>query len=419
MLVQFTFNNFKSFRDEVTLDMTASGISEHKNHVADIANDKILKIAAIYGANASGKSNIYDAYKYMTYYVVNSFKFGGEDTSESENNYLNPTPFIFDGSSKNEASSFEIFFVDNEDKTAKTYQYGFKLKSNEVIEEWLYYKSKTSKDYRSIFYRNKDEKNQYDGIKKGSDNIEMSLEKETLIVSLGSKLKISKLKMVRDWFMKNELVDFGNPAENYLLSRIIPKDFIDEKDEQMAVIKYLSTFDDAIKDFDVERKQTDGNKNRIKINAFHKMIDSDDLGVLPFKDESSGTLKMFALYAPIKSVLEKGSTLFIDELNTRLHPLLVRNIILMFSNPKLNLNNAQLLFTTHDSWQLSNDVLRRDEIWFVDKSSDGVSDLFSLIDFVDNEGGKIRKDEMYSKNYLLGKYGAIPILKSFNILKGE
>lgn len=108
---------------------------------------------------------------------------------------------------------------------------------------------------------------------------------------------------------------------------------------------------------------------------------------------------------------------FIDELNARLHPLLVRNFLLTFLNPEINKNHAQLLFTTHDTWQLSNQLLRRDEIWFVEKDERGVSELYSLADFVDEEGSRIRKDESYEKNYMVGKYGAIPMLKALDIFK--
>ena len=108
---------------------------------------------------------------------------------------------------------------------------------------------------------------------------------------------------------------------------------------------------------------------------------------------------------------------FVDELNARLHPLLVRVFLIMFLNPETNPHHAQLVFTTHDSWQLSNDLLRRDEIWFTEKASSGVSTLYSLADFVDNDGAKIRKDENYEKNYLLGKYGAIPTLKCLDMFK--
>ena len=149
------------------------------------------------------------------------------------------------------------------------------------------------------------------------------------------------------------------------------------------------------------------------------MIDSDAIAEIPLGTESAGTLKMFALYPELQEVLEKGSVFFIDELNARLHPLLVRNFLLTFLNPEININHAQLVFTTHDTWQLSNQLLRRDEIWFVEKDENGISSLYSLADFIDDDGTRIRKDENYEKNYLIGKYGAIPSLKSITFLKEE
>ena len=128
-------------------------------------------------------------------------------------------------------------------------------------------------------------------------------------------------------------------------------------------------------------------------------------------------MKMFSLFPELQEVLKKGSVFFIDELNARLHPLLVRTFLLTFLNPEINTNHAQLVFTTHDSWQLSNNLLRRDEIWFTEKDGNGVSTLYSLADFSDEDGVKIRKDENYEKNYLLGKYGAIPNLKNFNMFR--
>ena len=126
-----------------------------------------------------------------------------------------------------------------------------------------------------------------------------------------------------------------------------------------------------------------------------------------------------SMHRELQEVLEKGSVFFIDELNARLHPLLVRNFLLTFLNPEINTNHAQLVFTTHDTWQLSNQLLRRDEIWFVEKDERGVSTLYSLADFVDEAGSRIRKDESYEKNYLIGKYGAIPTLKSIDIFKED
>ena len=149
------------------------------------------------------------------------------------------------------------------------------------------------------------------------------------------------------------------------------------------------------------------------------MTDSQEMAAIPLKMESSGTLKMFALYPSLKDVLDNGSTLFIDELNARLHPLLVRNIILTFLSPEINTQNAQLIFTTHDIWQFSNELLRRDEIWLVNKNRDGVSELYSLADFKDEEGNKVRRDEALSKKYLTGNYGAIPALKPMKMLAGR
>ena len=137
---------------------------------------------------------------------------------------------------------------------------------------------------------------------------------------------------------------------------------------------------------------------------------------LPLKEESAGTLKMLSLYPSFQEVMETGGVFFIDELNSRLHPLLVRNFLISFLDPKINKNHAQIIFTTHDSWTLANNLLRRDEIWFTEKDQDGISSLYSLADFSDEDGMKIRKDENYEKNYLLGKYGAIPELKTI-ILK--
>lgn len=426
MLIQFNFKNFKSFRDEVSLDLSATKITEHESHVVDIANDKLLKVAAIYGANASGKSNVYDAFDYMTYYVAESFNFGGEEDSrrKKENDYPKVTPFLFDERSCDEETTFEVFYVDNAENSGKIYQYGFSLKRDEVVEEWLYSKAKTARNnYRTIFYRKKGEELEINGFSKNHvENIKASLNKETLIVSLGTKLRVAKLKKVRDWFLNNDILDFGDPAENFFRSRMLPEDFVDSKEVQGNVVKYFASFDEAIQDFNVEKLPQEDEKETSKsyrIDALHKMTDSQKMAAIPLKMESSGTLKMFALYPSLKDVLDNGGTLFIDELNARLHPLLVRNIILTFLSPEINTQNAQLIFTTHDIWQFSNELLRRDEIWLVKKNRDGVSELYSLADFKDEDGNKVRRDEALSKKYLTGIYGAIPALKPMKMLTGR
>ena len=420
MLIQFNFKNFKSFREEVTLDLSAAKMTEFSDRVVTIGSEKVLPVAAIYGANASGKSNIYNAFEYMAEYVMDSFKYGDEEENFEE---FRPTPFLFDSASANAESSFEVYFTLPDDKSEKVYNYGFCVDKEGVTEEWLNSKAKTARKYSTVFYRGTmDDELDLSGFPKNSrDNIQVALEKQVLIISLGAKLKIAKCKAIRDWFVANEFADFGDPVTNFFLHRRLPKGFVEDASVQQKVVEYFASFDEHIKDFRIERIPHDGEskEDTYKINALHKMIDSDEMAEIPLGLESAGTLKMFALYPELQEVLEKGSVFFIDELNARLHPLLVRNFILTFLNPKINTNHAQLVFTTHDTWQLSNQLLRRDEIWFVEKDTKGLSTLYSLADFIDEDGARIRKDESYEKNYLLGKYGAIPDLKSIDMFMEE
>ena len=200
----------------------------------------------------------------------------------------------------------------------------------------------------------------------------------------------------------------------------MPDEFDSNAQVREDVIRYFSSFDDGIVGFEVEENQQTDEKEdpTYTIDTLHKMMDSNEQGKIPLGDESAGTLKMFSLYPFLMSIIKNGNVLFVDELNARLHPLLVRNIILLFANKETNPNNAQLIFTTHDTWQLSTNLLRRDEVWFTEKDQYGCSSLYALSDFKDLNGLKIRKDENYEKNYLLGNYGAIPRLTQLK-LKGD
>lgn len=416
MLIQFSFKNFKSFRDEAVLDLSATKITEFSDRVVSIGREKLLPVAAIYGANASGKSNVYNAFEYMSDYVAESFKYGDEDENFED---FRPTPFLFDTVSADAESCFEVYFTLPKDTTGRVYNYGFCIDKKGVTEEWLNSKAKTAKEYSTVFYRNEEELDLSGFPKNSRDNIQVALEKQVLIISLGAKLKIGKCKAVRDWFLANEFADFGDPFTNLYISRRLPKGFVENNDIQQKVIEFFSSFDDHIKGFSIEKIPHDGERKEdtYKINALHKKIGSNEMADIPLGEESAGTLKMFSLFPELQEVLKKGSVFFIDELNARLHPLLVRTFLLTFLNPEINTNHAQLVFTTHDSWQLSNNLLRRDEIWFTEKDGNGVSALYSLADFLDEDGVKIRKDENYEKNYLLGKYGAIPYLKNFNMFR--
>ena len=206
MLLQFNFKNFKSFKDDTTLDMTATKSKEYESHVIERGYERILPVAAIFGANASGKTNILEAFKFMQKYVLYSFGYGGENKRRGKTSlYSQLTPFLFDTDSSTSPSSFEVYFIIPEDSKEKTYNYGFTLDKNGVCEEWLNCKSKSSENARRIFYRNHDD-NDLSGIDKDNagKNIMAALENETLILSLGAKLKIKQLKMIYNWFYNND-----------------------------------------------------------------------------------------------------------------------------------------------------------------------------------------------------------------------
>ena len=418
MLIQFRFKNFKSFRDDTILDLSATKITEHSDRVISAGYDKLLPTAAIFGANASGKSNVIEAFRYMMTYVIESFSYGGDPNDrKTKNKKLKYTPFLFDSASRDAESSFEVYFMGTEERGYKSYNYGFTLNQDGVIEEWLNSKAKTAREYKHVFYRNGNELDLSGLPTKSQELIRISLNKEALIVSLGAKLKVTKLKSIRDWFYNTNFTNFGNPYENVFLSSLIPDGFAENKSVQDKVVAYFSSFDSSIIGFHTEvLKGEDEDHRHVKIDAIHCMVNGGTASI-PLEEESDGTLKMFALYPALQDTLENGGVLFVHELNARLHPLLVRSFLITFLNPEINSKHAQLVFTTHDSWQLSNNLLRRDEIWFTEKDDSGVSALYSLADFVDEDGIKIRKDESYEKNYLLGKYGAIPTLKYFDMFR--
>lgn len=418
MLLKFNFKNYKSFRDEVSLDLTATKISEHSDSNFTVGNIKVLPIAGILGANASGKTNVMEAFRFMIDYVMLSLNFaGGQINPSIQNRVIKPIPYLFDRKSQNEGSKFEIYFVLDNDESEKIYQYGFIFKNSIIEEEWLNYKAKTSRDdFKTIFYRNNNDY-EFNGLDKEIvKNIKVSMQKETLILTLGATLNEQLLKSIFTWFRKIRILDFGNTAENYMISQWInnSKTILDKKNQE-AIVKFLAAFDDQIVGMDANEKVIDPitKQKIIEINFHHRLNDVDGRMHLPMQFESAGTQKMIHLFLFFDFILKNGSIIFIDELNSKLHPLLLRTILQLFLNKDINKKHAQIIFTSHDVWQLKSNIMRRDEIWFTEKDDKGISNLYSLSDFVDDEGEKIRKDEDYQKNYLLGKYGAIPKLKGF------
>ena len=415
MLLQFYFSNYRSFEGEGILDMRASGSNELSSHIRNTLNEKVLPVTAIYGANASGKSSVFEAFQFMALCVLESLSF-------SDDNKKNPYKLKVDSfkfsESREKPSEFEINYIDKKEKKEKYYNYGFKIDNSGILEEYLASNTKTgvkrNEDYTYIFKRERNQKLYLDSsVEKFRENLEISLKDKTLLVSLGAKLNIDEFIRVRTWFINTEVINFSNSLYGALLENILPNNIIESEEVRKNLVSFINSFDDSIIDIEVEKISAidENDKDNYRVFTIHKSDKGTSTARISMNEESSGTKKMFSLYQTLLDVLEKGGVFFADELDIKLHPLLMRNILLTFTDKEKNSNNAQLIFTTHNTIYMDMDLLRRDEIWFVEKDN-GVSNLYSLDDITNEKGEKIRKDSNYEKHYLLGNYGAIPNLKN-------
>ena len=415
MLLQFYFSNYRSFEGEGILDMRASGSNELSSHVRNNLNEKVLPVTAIYGANASGKSSVFEAFQFMALCVLESLSFSDDD---KKNPYkLKVDSFKF-SESREKPSEFEINYIDKKGKKELYYNYGFKIDNSGILEEYLASNTKTgvkrNEDYTYIFKRERNQKLYLDSsIEKFRENLEISLKEKTLLVSLGAKLNIDEFIRVRTWFINTEVINFSNSLYGALLENILPNNIIESEEVRKNLVSFINSFDDSIIDIEVEKISAidENDKDNYRVFTIHKSDKGTSTARISMNEESSGTKKMFSLYQTLLDVLEKGGVFFADELDIKLHPLLMRNILLTFTDKEKNSNNAQLIFTTHNTIYMDMDLLRRDEIWFVEKDN-GVSNLYSLDDITNEKGEKVRKDSNYEKHYLLGNYGAIPNLKN-------
>ena len=415
MLLQFCFSNYRSFEGEGILDMRASGSNELSSHVRNNLNERVLPVTAIYGANASGKSSVFEAFQFMALCVLESLSFSDDD---KKNPYkLKVDSFKF-SKSREKPSEFEINYIDKKGKKELYYNYGFKIDNSGILEEYLTSNTKTgvkrNEDYTYIFKREKNQKLYLDSsIEKFRENLEISLKEKTLLVSLGAKLNIDEFIRVRTWFINTEVINFSNSLYGAFLENILPNNIIESEEVRKNLVSFINSFDDSIIDIEVEKISAidENDKDNYRVFTIHKSDKGTSTARISMNEESSGTKKMFSLYQTLLDVLEKGGVFFADELDIKLHPLLMRNILLTFTDKEKNSNNAQLIFTTHNTIYMDMDLLRRDEIWFVEKDN-GVSNLYSLDDITNEKGEKVRKDSNYEKHYLLGNYGAIPNLKN-------
>lgn len=415
MLLQFYFSNYRSFEGEGILDMRSSGSNELSSHIRNNLNEKVLPITAIYGANASGKSSVFEAFQFMALCILESLSF-------SDDNKKNPYKLKVDSfkfsDSRDKPSEFEINYIDKKGKKELYYNYGFKIDNSGILEEYLASNTKTgvkrNEEYTYIFKRERSQKLYLDSsIEKFRENLEISLKDKTLLVSLGAKLNINEFIRVRTWFINAEVINFSNSLYGVFLENTLPDNIIESEEVRKNLVSFINSFDDSIIDIEVEKISAidESDSDNYRVFTVHKSDKETSVARISMNEESSGTKKMFSLYQTLLDVLEKGTVFFADELDIKLHPLLMRNILLTFTDKEKNPNNAQLIFTTHNTIYMDMNLLRRDEIWFVEKDN-GVSNLYSLDDITNEKGEKVRKDSNYEKHYLLGNYGAIPNLKN-------
>ena len=391
MLVSFSFKNHRSFKDEAFLNLSASA---EKRHQETLINN-LVPVVAIHGANASGKTNVLDALNLMIYFMKNSFIFDA-------NNGLSRAAFKFVKDYLKDPTEFELTILMN----GYLYRYGFLFDDDVIIEEWLYEK-KHSIDNRSVeklVFERQNKKIVFGKKYKKQEKI-WGLFKD--VVNSQKILVFSILSLKESEGIFKDLKDYINNIHvrvdnlNSSLSINILK-----QDNKLfnEFQKIINEFDPCLLGIDITKKDINGKEEYI-ISGIHKRVDSNEEVMIPIDEESFGTWKIFSIIPIILYTLEHGGLLAIDELDVKLHPLLFRRIVKMFCNKEMNKNNAQLIFTTHSTFLLNSNDLRRDEIYLVEKDLNGKSTLYSLADFKN-----LRIDTDYEKKYLTGQLGAIPFI---------
>jgi uncharacterized protein len=423
MLIEFSVGNYKSFKDTVTFSMVAANLTSKNKELdrANIFNYKkslnLVKTAALYGSNASGKSNFIKAIVFMRNFILNSSK----ETQVTEE--IKVENYQLSTSTENQPSFFEIIFAINDTR----YRYGFELDKNSIHSEWLY---RAKERETNLFFRTKEEILPK-GIFAEGKNLETKTRQNALYLSVcaqwNGKISTEVLKWFKDCGIISGLSDVGY--------RHYTEKQLEHPDTKSKILDFIREFDFGISELNVKRTSITEdslpkgfpepiqklllNQGGDKTTVFttHKKFNDnnehvDDVLFDLDQNESDGTQKAFSFSGPLLDVLASGMILFVDELDARFHPIITQAIVQMFHDKRLNPNNAQLIFATHDTNLLDNKFFRRDQVWFVEKNKYGATELYSLVDF------RVRNDASFEKDYIAGKYGAIPFLGGLQRLGG-
>ncbi|MCI0520388.1 MAG: ATP-binding protein [Chloroflexi bacterium] len=415
MLIEFRLQNYRCFKDEVTLSLLATPDDSLNQNVIETrvpSAPRLLRSAVIYGPNASGKSTLLAALNFMDVFVSLS-------AARQPDAPIPVYPFALDETSSTSPSNFEVVFIQHNTR----YQYGFSVDRKRVHGEWLYFWPKGREAL--VFHRRWDADKQeevYDfgNLFKGQkDTIRQSTRFNKLFLSVGATFNNPMLSEVYAWF---------TPGLQGLPSNDIPLQLVAEilKNEhyKRLVLELMRDADLSIIGYDLIEKKLDAEEVSAKVQQVLHILEGatwrepTDIRVLmqhrtasgtvveiDLNHESQGTQRLFTLAARILEALEQGGIVYIDELDASLHPFLGKALIQMFHDPRKNDKNVQFIFNTHDTTLLDQEIFRRDQIWFTERQSDGSSALYSLAEF------SPRKGERLDKGYLLGRYGAVPIIR--------
>jgi len=413
MLIEFKVENFRSIRDIQTLSMVASTGTELPQNVCSSgisAKLQLVRSAVIYGPNAAGKSNLIKALYFMQWLIKNSAK------ESQQGDQIPLENFLFDKKVSQQPSKFEITFS----KDNIRYQYGFILSKKNIIEEWLLaYPSDRPQQW---FLRKYNEKkgdyewkfsSNFEGGKQQHILWQTSTRNNALFLSTAVQLNNQQLISVFNFFQNDLIV---SSTRELRLKKSIEQ--IKSQSGKQWIIKYINIADPSITDIILESekfsKETLSDKlpQEIKDLIIKEMTGEDIVkislkhvdNILDLSDESDGTQKFLEFAGLWADVLENGRVVVVDELNTSLHPLVVKFLVNLMSNHNENKKNAQLIFTTHDTSLLDDEIFRRDQIWFVEKDNNISTQLYPLLDF------SPRKHEAIGKGYLQGRYGALPYI---------
>ena len=423
MLIEFSVANFLSIKERQTLRMDATGISDYPERVFNAGRHKLLRSAAIYGANASGKSNLLKAMAAMRQIVMTS----AERSSTAE---IEVDPFLLSTETENASSYFEIvFLLDN-----VGYRYGFEATKESINAEWLYM-AKKNQD-KPLFLRVGEEIEVFNIFKEGR-GLEEKTRDNALFLAVCDQFNGVKSGQILAWFdsfnsisgLSHERlrrVTFGmldDKKQNSML-----QNFFNQMNlgfNLLALTKETFSIDKIPKEIpdDVRERLAKELKGKTvagvvtlhtKYNADGEVSEEVDFDL--DEQESSGTNKVFDLSGPVFDTLQDGNILIVDELDAKLHPLLTQAIIRLFNDPETNPKNAQLIFATHDTNLLTYGQFRRDQIWFTEKDKFGATCLYSLVEYKEEDGTRVRKDRSFETDYIQGRYGAIPYIGDFSKL---